>query len=373
MRKYAPRVCIIGAGAAGLALAHALSLRGINTRICDAGKAGQGALVASAGMIAPGAEVWEARGRSHAPGNAFASLARHSAALWPQWAQRLRKVTGIDIAYRACGSLIPVRQPGMGEALAECAIEAELLDESAALARLPGLAAPQGAAFLPGDAQLSAPLLARALLTAASTSGAEIREDARAVALGRAGSVWRTRLADGGVIEADYVVLAAGWAAAGLHPAAAGIYPVQGQALMLDAGTMPVGPLLRAGDVYVAPKPGGRLLVGATAEPGRSDVQTDPGAADTLLGRATRHLPAIAAMPVTDHWAGVRPALPGMMPRVGEAEPGLFVALGAYRHGVMLAPAIAEGLAALIAEGRADGPLAPFAPDTVNEGLSSGG
>lgn len=374
MRKDAPRVCIIGAGAAGLALAHALSLRGINTRICDAGKAGQGALAASAGMIAPGAEVWEAQGRPHERGDAFARLARHSAALWPQWAQRLRKDTGVDIAYQACGSLIPVRQPGMGQALARCGIEADLLDEQAARARMAGLAAPQGAAFLPGDAQLSAPLLARALLAAIRSGGADISEGARAVALERAGGVWRTRLDDGGVIDADCVVLAAGWAAARLHPAAGGVYPVKGQALMLDRGAAPDdGPLLRAGDVYLAPKPGGRLLVGATAEPGRSDVETDPSALDMLLGRAARHLPAIAGMRVTGHWAGVRPALPGMMPRAGEAQPGLFVALGAYRHGVMLAPAIAEGLAMLIAEGRADGPLAAFAPDTVNEGLSSGG
>lgn len=373
MRKDAPRVCIIGAGAAGLALAYALSLRGINTLICDAGKAGHGALAASAGMIAPGAEIWEARDSASPLAGAFAALARHSASLWPEWAHRLAAGTGMDVAYRACGSLIPVRQTGMAEWLAGRDIEAVSLDAAAVRARMPGLTLPDGAIFLPGDAQLSAPHLISALMAALAGRGIDMRENARVTALRRQGDVWQVRLATGEMAEADVVVLAAGWAAADLHRAAAGIYPVKGQAVMLDAGAQPDWPLLRAGDVYLAPKPGGRLLVGASVEPGRSDAGTEPDMAAALVERAARYLPDIAAMPRLAHWAGIRPALPGLMPRAGLAEPGLVVALGAYRHGVMLAPALADGLAALIDEGRVDALLAPFAPDTVNEGLSSAG
>ena len=379
MRNDIPRICIIGAGAAGLAVAYALSLRGINCRICDAGKAGQGALAASAGMIAPGAEVWEARARPNALAGEFAGLARHGASAWPGWAERIARETGLDIGYRPCGSLIPLddaHAPGtqiLG-ALDALGIEAHRLHGAAAQAHLPGLAAPDGAAFLPGDAQVSAPDLARALPLALAARGIEVNENARVATLERRAQGWRLILASGEVIDTDIAVLAAGWAAAKLHPAAQDVTPVKGQAVMLAGGAASgYGALLRAGEVYVAPKSGGRLLVGASAEPGLSDLTTDPGTARTLLERAARHLPAIAGMDVLAHWAGVRPALPGMMPRAGEAEPGLFVALGAHRHGVMLAPAIGEGLAGLIADGRSEVPLAAFAPDRVNEGLSSGG
>lgn len=331
-------------------------------------------MAASAGMIAPGAEIWEARARPHPREGAFAALARHSAGLWPQWAQRLLAETGIDPAYRPCGALLPAREPDMVEALATLGVEAEALDQDGARRHMPGLAMPEGAVFLPGDAQVSAPLLGRALITALGQRGVDMREGARVTGLERAGGFWQVHLASGGTIAADYAVLAAGWAAADLHAAASGVYPVKGQALMLDAGRdVASWPLLRAGDVYMAAKPGGRLLIGASAEPGRSDRDTDRATAGALLERAARYLPAVLDMTEQAHWAGVRPALPDMMPRAGLAEPGLVVALGAYRHGIMLAPAIAEGLARLIDEGVTEASLAPFAPGTVNEGLSSGG
>lgn len=362
MRNDAPRVCIIGAGAAGLALAYALSLRGINTVICDAGKAGQGALSASAGMIAPGAELWEGRQRAHPLSGAFGVLARRSASLWPGWARRLQAETGVDIGYRQCGALLP-RSPGVVDWLAGHGVQARLLRAEQASAHIPGLVMPQGAAFLPGEAQVSAPLLASALIAAITARGGIMREQSRVVALHRQGDAWHVRLASGDVIEADFVALAAGWAATELHPAAADIYPVKGQALIVDAGAPLDWPILRGGDVYLAAKPGGRLLIGASVEPGRSDAGTEPDMARELIARAARHVPQIASMAPLSHWAGVRPALPGLMPRAGLAEPGLVVSLGAYRHGVMLAPVLAEGLAALIAGGRLDDDIVPFAPD----------
>lgn len=373
MRKDAPRVCIIGAGAAGLALAYALSLRGINTLICDAGMAGQGALSASAGMIAPGAEILEALGRPGPLAAAFAELARHSASLWPEWAGRLRAETGMDTGYTPCGSVLPGRELGRINELAGMGIPAIAWNGGEAQARLRGMSLPEGAIFLPGDAQLSAPWLARALIAALGVRGVELRENARVTALERAGDGWRVRLASDEVMEADCAVLAAGWAAADLHAAAADVFPVKGQALMLDAGAELAWPLVRAREVYFAAKPGGRLLIGASVEPGKSDFAADPATARTLVDRAAHYLPGVVDMPHVAHWAGVRPALPGLMPRLGLAEPGLFVALGSYRHGIMLAPAIAEGLASLIEGGAVDPQILPFAPGTVNESLSSGG
>ncbi|KPP82537.1 MAG: glycine oxidase ThiO [Oceanicaulis sp. HLUCCA04] len=323
-------------------------------------------------MIAPGAEIGEARSRPHDRSRAFAALAQHSAAMWPDWAARLLAETGIDPAYRPCGSLVPLREAGMVDSFAALGVEGEWLHGAALQARLPGACLPDGALFLPGDAQVSSLQLTHALMTSLDRKGVEIRENTRVTSLVRSGGGWRVFTESGETIDTDYVVLAAGWAATQLHPSAAEIYPVKGQAVMLDAGEESASwPLLRAGNVYLAAKPGGRLIVGASVEPGRSNGAVDPAVAQGMLQRAARYLPGVAQMNLLAHWAGVRPALPGLMPRAGLAEPGLVVALGAYRHGVMLAPALAEGLAALIDEGRLPDILAPFAPDTVNEGLSS--
>ena len=45
---------------------------------------------------------------------------------------------------------------------------------------------------------------------------------------------------------------------------------------------------------------------------------------------------------VVESWAGLRPCSSDAMPIVGEARPGLYLVLGAYRNGVLTAPGMAE-------------------------------
>lgn len=371
MKHASARVCIVGAGAAGLTLARALHSAGIEPLICDAGKAGQGAIGAAAGMIAPAAEVAESLDPSSERHRAFWHLARHSAAIWPRWAKALAHDSGIDIGYRQGAVLVPGAPSGhCARVRANASAFAIPFTDAGEHSDIPTA---RGGLVFPGEAQLDAPALARALCAALRADAITLMEDAPAESLLEAGGrVTGVRLADGREIGADGVVLAAGWAAAHLHPAASGLVPVKGQALMLDAGRdLTHWPVIRGEGIYLLPKAGGRMLAGASVEPGRSDTGTDLPAREALLKHARALVPELAFWPVIDHWAGIRPALPDRMPVAGRVQPGLFLSIGGHRNGIMLAPAIAEALAGEIAGQGQDALLAPFAPPTVNEGLSS--
>lgn len=363
------RVCIIGAGASGLSLAHALSSPHIELLICDAGKAGHGAIAASAGMIAPGAEAIESLDPSRPRHQDFYRLARHSAALWEGWAAHLGAKTGTDIAYRRCGALIPASDPAP---LAAIAGGFGIASESAG-ARWPDLAPARAGLILPEEARLDPRALAAALQISVRQAGARVQEDTPVAGIvfrhGRAAGV---RLEDGREIGADCVVIAAGWAGAHLHRAAGDLQPVKGQILLFDAGRdLSRWPLIRGEGVYLVPGPAGHVLVGASVEPGRSDTQTDSQAASALMARARALVPELAEWRLVDHWAGVRPSLPDRMPRAGRASDGLYLSIGAHRNGILLAPAIAGALAREIMGQGPDELLAPFAPNAVNESLSS--
>jgi len=159
------------------------------------------------------------------------------------------------------------------------------------------------------------------------------------------------------------VILAAGAASIPGAPGEAAMTPVKGQ-MIAFAAERPLAPnhVVRAFELYLAAKPGVRLVAGSTSEPGEAGLETDPDAVAALAERAARVTPGLKAAPVLERWAGLRPRSRDAMPVVGEASPGLFIAGGAYRNGVLLAPIIAEGLAELVLAGRELDLLAPFAP-----------
>jgi glycine/D-amino acid oxidase-like deaminating enzyme len=74
-------------------------------------------------------------------------------------------------------------------------------------------------------------------------------------------------------------------------------------------------------------------------------------------------MPALAEWQVDEHWAGLRPGSADGLPILGEtALPGLFVASGQFRNGILYAPAMAEALRSLILEHRSDIDIAAFDP-----------
>ena len=149
------------------------------------------------------------------------------------------------------------------------------------------------------------------------------------------------------------LIIAAGFEArslAALAPEVAVLAPIKGHILKYEGGPRK-GPVLRWPDadpgLYIVPQPDG-CLVGATMEHGRQDRAVDPAIAADLHARAVAHLPPLASVPYVAR-TGIRAATTDRLPLVGPSlTPGVWLATGMRRNGWLLAPLVAQIIAAYL-------------------------
>jgi glycine oxidase len=186
------------------------------------------------------------------------------------------------------------------------------------------------------------------------------------------------------------VVLAAGWRSgslAGLPPEAVPpVRPVKGQILRLrpgpggpvlggpgPGGSAPGGPpglltrtvrgVVQGSSVYLVPRESGELVVGATQEEMGSDTRVTAGGVWELLRDARAIVPGITELELAEAVAGLRPGTPDNAPVLGPScLPGLVLATGHFRAGVLLAPVTADLISGYLATGELDERAAPFGP-----------
>ena len=165
---------------------------------------------------------------------------------------------------------------------------------------------------------------------------------------------WQLQLNDGSQLKTTWLVVCAG---AGTAPLLKGLglrlplAPVLGQALELapaaDAGPWHWSPDWPAAAIWqginLVPRPNGTLWLGATLEPGTA---ASPLALEAMAGLNGQAPAWLQGARVQRRWQGLRmrpqerPA-----PWLEQLAPGLLLAGGHYRNGVLLAPATAEWLA----------------------------
>ena len=101
--------------------------------------------------------------------------------------------------------------------------------------------------------------------------------------------------------------------------------------------------------VYIVPRAGEEVVVGATVEDRGFDLRVTAGGVLELLREAYRVLPGIAELELVDCSAGLRPATPDNAPVVGPTTiGGLMLAGGHHRNGFLLAPLTAAAIAAAL-------------------------
>lgn len=374
-RPTASRIAVVGAGAAGLATAWRLALDGHAVTVCDRGEAERSALWASGGMLAGGFEAGVELDKNHPLAPEFAALMRRGADVWADWAARLQDAAGKALGYERRGSLTPAftaeeseRASRAMEQARALGFEARRLSAREVAETEPGLAPTLGGVEFPGDGQLDNRALREVLIDALRLAG--VRFETGQAALETEAGRPELVLDRARRITADLVILAAGAAPVAGAPALAASEPVKGQMVAFAAGR-PLAPnrVVRGFSIYLAAKPGQRLVAGATSQPGAADLETDEAAIEQLTQAARRATPGLSAVPVSERWAGLRPRTPDSMPVIGEAQ-GVFLAVGGYRNGVLLAPAVAEAAAAYLATGRIEGAAAPFTPARPGLGLA---
>ncbi|MGE3627995.1 MAG: FAD-dependent oxidoreductase, partial [Hyphomicrobiales bacterium] len=93
--------------------------------------------------------------------------------------------------------------------------------------------------------------------------------------------------------------------------------------------------------IYVVPWDGGRYMIGATQIESEDPGPVTLRSALELLSTAYALHPAFGEAQILEFGAGLRPSFPDNLPRIVVRNDHIYVN-GLYRHGFLLAPALAE-------------------------------
>ena len=223
-----------------------------------------------------------------------------------------------------------------------------------------------GGLLVETDHQVNTRRLVPALRSACRAVGVEILEHTGVRSVERIGGRLQLTLQDqdsSSVLRADQVLLAAGvWLEEGLVTPIPriGMRPIKGQIVHLKGQPL-VNRVLRNSDVYIVPRAGGELLLGATEEEQGFDMEPTAGGTLDLLRYAFEILPGLYDLYVSEIDVGLRPAVTDHQPVLGPTNTdGIFIAGGHYRGGVLLAPSTAHFMAELMTTGRIPAEVEPF-------------
>jgi glycine oxidase len=145
------------------------------------------------------------------------------------------------------------------------------------------------------------------------------------------------------------------------------VFPVKGQMLSLQAPKGALERVVFGPGTYLVPREDGLLVVGATSEPEAGfEEGLTPDGQRTLQRGIDALLPAANQWPPMERWWGFRPCTPDGGPLLGtSAIPGLWLATGHHRNGVLLAAITAE----LLSQQIVGGPSNDSEPHQVETGL----
>lgn len=357
-------VIVVGGGAIGCAIARALALARRRVVLCEAGPApGREASAAAAGVI-------NAQGEHHR--GDFLRLCVASRARFAAFVRAVERESGVDTAFAATGYLEVALAPADDARLDAWAgaqraegLAFERWDAARVRAAAPAVTdVVRGGLFLPDESSIDCRALCDALARAAVRAGAEIRvatpiervRDAGGRAIG-------VRTKAGEDLDAGTVVVAAGaWSSLQGSLPFLPVRPAKGQMLAFASESVRFAQPIVAGGLYLVPRPGGRLLCGATVEDAGFDTRNTVGGVQRLLAGAIALCPALRDAALTEHWAGLRPRTPDDRPILGPTPlPGLLAATGHFRNGMLLAPITAELVTAWCTGASLPFDAAPFA------------
>lgn len=398
-------VAVLGAGIIGLGIAWAVAQTGRSVAVIDAAPA-TGATEAAAGMLAPVSEL-------HYQEEELLELMLESASLYPSFIESLGG-SDADTGYQRTRTLTVGADAADRKALADLREVQRLhgLDVDALTIReardLEPMLSPQlsSASSISQDHQVDPRRLAARLMTAlAETPGTSlgtspgtanpfVAQHARALThddpADKSSRVTGVVLTDGRLIVAGEVIVATGLAASALSGLPDSLRlplrPVYGDIIRLRVPehlqpliTATMRGMVRGVPVYLVPRDDGTVVIGATArEDGAAGISA--GGIHQLLRDAQVIVPAVAELEIIEVMARARPGTPDNAPLLGRVRgagsetdasiPGLIVATGFFRHGVLLMPA-AAAISVDLLDGIEDPRWAPFAPDRFSPSPSA--
>ena len=411
-------VAVVGGGVVGLACAHAIEQRGMRVLVLDGSTTGAGASRGNTGWVVPSLSMPLAAPGMLATGLKSALHPRGALVIrpafdtsWLRWLWQFRRncsperfrrgvlalvalnrttleqfdaytAEGIEFESHATGMLILARERSglssfaalFGE-LVRAGFDGAIseLDPARARELEPALSESVGAVLhTTVDRFVRPESLVAGLAAHLRSRGVAIREQAPVSGLARAANGWRLQLADGEVIEAASVVVAAGAATSTLLAPLGVRLPVigaKGYSVDLRGEGEPPRTALYLSEpkLGVSAFDGGVRIAGVFELPSRS-TSVDPRRIEALIADALPYLrgwrPTPDELRSAAGWAGLRPATPDSLPLIGPVEglPGLLIASGHGMLGVTLAPATGRAIADILVSGGVAAELEPFRP-----------
>ncbi len=310
-------ILIKGAGVAGLTAAFALARRGHAVTLVDPHAAGMGASYYAGGMLAPCCE-----------GETAPQIVIEAGAKAIGWWE-----TALPSLVERKGTLVvaPPRDQSELERFARRTTHHEWLDEAGIAELEPALAGRfRRGLFFRDEAHLDPRKALAGLVDALASRGVEILTEADERAF-------------------SHIIDCTGRAA--IAPGSQ-LRGVRGEMLYLKttevALSRPVRLLHPRIPLYVVPRENGRFMVGATMIESEHDGPISARSLMELLNAAYTLHPAFGEAEVIETGTGIRPAYADNIPRITGSGRHLAIN-GMYRHGFLMAPALAEELAARLA------------------------
>lgn len=333
----------------GVSAALELTAQKLRVAIFDRREPGREASWAAAGMLSPAPES------PH--DDALVPLAIASLRQYPAFVAAVEAASGKSTGYVPCGALEIFPSLTTGER-----------DERIARYRNLGIAANDTstgrnhagkitgrdcpAIWLPDEATVDPRALFAAALVAAQCSGVQMEavHGITGLLLERGRCIGA--LAGEEKIYAEHVVVAAGCFSGEIMPADSNLAryaptrPVRGQMIAFgNSATIgaPLETVLRSDRGYLVPRRNGQIVAGSTSEEVGFEKRVTPEGIRKITEAAIELMPGLAETEVVETWCGLRPGTPDDLPILGPTDtPGLLMATGHYRNGILLAPITAK-------------------------------
>ena len=331
-----PDIAIVGGGLLGRLLAWRSAIGGLRVVLYDANdRLGSEATAwVAGGMVTPQAEAVDAEPE-------LVAMGRRSLALWPEWLPALPA----PVHYSNSGTLLLWQRADAGEASRFESLlkardpeahyrrlnRAELADREPALVNRF-----QEALYLPAEAHVDNRQLLPALADALDELGVECH--------------WNRRVEDTERPDARIVIDCRGKSAKSRWKQLRG---VRGELVRLHAPGVELRHMIRLlhprYSIYLISRPGGNLVVGATAIESDDCSPVSVRGALELLSAAYAVLPELGEARIIELDCDCRPALPDNRPAIRYTpQAGLMEVNGLYRHGFLLSPAVVEEVLAIL-------------------------
>jgi glycine oxidase len=337
-----PDICIAGAGITGLSLALELHRGGAAVTVLDRGAPLAEASTAAAGMLA-----------AHDPENPtqLQSIADLSLSLYPAYLAHIESLSSLPVPFQTSTTL-----QAHSSSAASTAAEQLLTQLNPRAHHF----------FRLAEHSLDPRQLAASLLAAVGATTIDLRPHTPVLEVRAATNSVAIKTPATTLSTSHFIDCTGAWAVTA-SPLA--VIPRKGQILAVALPpTLPLDVVVRTPDIYIVPRTqgpnAGRAIIGATIEDRGFDKTVHSADIARLRAEASLLLPALAAAPILESWAGLRPATPDGLPLLGPlaGNPRHLLATGQYRNGILLAPAAAHLIAQLLFNQHSPIDLSPFSP-----------